>query len=92
MHIRVVVLVKDPQRLDHRPRFLRSCSAIEVNQRMSVRLLAQNREIFAERTPVGRTGSDLVHITMCYTRRRALVYSPQLEPLMLARARLFPVR
>src|SRR6266576_4096334 len=75
MHIRVVVLVKIPQRLDHGARFLRGRSAIEIDQRMSVRLLAQNREIFAKRTPVDSAGSDLVHITICYTCRRAPVYS-----------------
>src|SRR4029077_7633673 len=31
MHIRVVVLVKIPQSLDHRARFLRGRSAIEIN-------------------------------------------------------------
>ena len=75
MHIRVVVFVKIPQRLDHGARFLRGRSAIEIDQRMSVRLLAQNREIFAKRTPVDSAGSDLVHITICYTCRRAPLHS-----------------
>jgi hypothetical protein len=38
---------------------------------MSARLLAQNREIFAKRTPVDSAGSDLVHTVICYTRRAA---------------------
>jgi hypothetical protein len=42
---------------------------------MSVRLLAQNREIFAKRTPVDSAGSDLVHITICSTPRQAPLYS-----------------
>ena len=84
MHIRVVVFVKIPQRLDHGARFLRGRSAIEIDQRMSVRLLAQNREIFAKSTPVDSAGSDLVHITICYTCRRAPVsFAARDKALML---------
>ena len=49
MNIGVLVLVEIPKRLEITARgFCESCSAIEINQRMTVRLLAQEWEIFAK--------------------------------------------
>src|SRR4029077_456515 len=71
MNVGVLVLIKIPKRLDHRSRFLRGRSAIEINQRMPVRLFAQNREIFTTSNPINRLGGKLVHTTICSTQRRA---------------------
>jgi hypothetical protein len=42
---------------------------------MAAYLLTQDREILAKSSPVDSAGSDLVHITICYTCRPAPVYS-----------------
>ncbi len=42
---------------------------------MAVRLLAQNREILANRIPINSAAGNLVHALICYTRRSAPVYS-----------------
>ena len=75
MNICVVVLVKISNRIDNRARFLRTRSAIKVDQVIAVYLLTQDREILAKSSPVDSAGSDLVHITICYTCRPAPVYS-----------------
>src|SRR5437667_9250190 len=75
MHVGVLMLVKIPERLDHCPRFLRGCGAIEIDQGMPVRPLAENREISADRIPIDSAGSNLVHTIICYTRRCAPLYS-----------------
>src|SRR5205814_3469071 len=79
MNICVVVFIKIPKRLEHYARLLRCCRAIEINQRMTVRLFAKNREIFAKRLPINRGRSGLVHATICYTRGQAPLYSTQLQ-------------
>src|SRR5438094_3380355 len=61
MDICVVVLVKLPKRLDDGARFLRSRRAIEVDQRMAVGMLAENRKILANSFPVDSAGCELVH-------------------------------
>src|SRR5438552_19134807 len=66
MDIRVVVLVKIPERLDHHARLLRSCSAIEIDQRMPMRPFAQDLEILANSGPINGLGGKLVHTTICY--------------------------
>jgi hypothetical protein len=65
MNIRVLMLIKIPKRLDHGARLLRSCSAIELNQRMPVRLLAQDREILTDGLPIDRNGGNPVHTIIC---------------------------
>src|SRR5437773_11578975 len=75
MHIRVVVLVKIPKGFDHRARFLRSRSTIKINQRMAVRLFVKKWEIFATGVPIYSADSRLVHTIICYTWRRAPLYS-----------------
>ena len=71
MHICVVVFVKIPQCLDDGARFLRGRSAIEIDQRMTVGLLTQNREILAKSTPVDLARDSFMHPIICSTRRRA---------------------
>ena len=71
MHICILVFVVTPKRVDYRAWFLRSCRAIKIDQRMTVRLLAQNREILADGVPIYGLGSNLVHTTICSTRRCA---------------------
>ena len=51
MDICVFVLVEISKRRNYRSRFLRGRSAIEINQRMPMRLFAKNREIFAKNAP-----------------------------------------
>ena len=75
MHIGIVVLVKITKRVDHCARFLRSRSAIKINQRMPVGLLAKNWEILTYRMPIDPAGSNLVHPIICYTGRSAPVHS-----------------
>src|SRR5205823_13363506 len=48
MDISVFMLIKIPNRLDDRSWFLRGRSAIEIDQKMAVRLFAKNREIFTK--------------------------------------------
>src|SRR5437867_11639293 len=52
MNIRVLMLIKIPKCFDHRARLLRSRSAIEINQRMLMRLLAQDREMLTDGLPI----------------------------------------
>src|SRR5215217_2724743 len=75
MHIRVFVLIKIPQRLNHSARFLGRGGAIEINQRMPVRLLAKDRKISAKGIPIQTLAGDLVHPLICYTCRQAPPYS-----------------
>lgn len=71
MHIRVVVFVIGTQRLDDRARLLRRRRIIEINQRMPMHLLIQDREIFPERLPIRRLFRNLMHPSMCGTLRGA---------------------
>jgi hypothetical protein len=79
MHIGVLMLIKIPKRVENRARLLRSRSAIEINQRMTMRPFAQDREIFAKSSPIGGATGKLVHSTICYTRRSAPVYLRKLK-------------
>ena len=45
MDVGVVVLVIIHQRLDHRARFLRGGGVVEIDERLPMDLLIQNREI-----------------------------------------------
>ncbi len=49
MDVGVVVLVIMAQRLDHRARFLRRGGVVEINQRLAMDLLVEDREILAQR-------------------------------------------
>src|SRR5215472_1320743 len=85
MDICVVVLVKIPKRLDHRARLLRGRGAIEINQRMPMGPLTQNRKILANSIPIDRAGS-FVHIIICYTHKDAPLYSDKRSRWLTATA------
>ena len=65
MHIGVVVLVIMAERIDHRARLLRRRRVIEIDQRMPVHLLVEDREILANRLPIDGIAGDLVHHVIC---------------------------
>ena len=48
MHVRVVAFVVIAQRVNHRARFLARRRVVEINQRMPVDLLVQNRKVCAQ--------------------------------------------
>ena len=52
MHIGVVVFIIMANRIEHRARLLRRSRIIEVNQRVTMHWLAQNRKIFATGLPI----------------------------------------
>jgi len=54
--------------------FLRSRSAIKINQRVPVRLLPKNWEIFTDRLPIENAGGNLVHPIICSMRRHLPIY------------------
>src|SRR5262249_52761730 len=62
-------------RLDHRARLLRSRSAVEVDQRMPVRSLVQNRKILTKSAPVHLARDSLMHAIICYTSGGAPAHS-----------------
>jgi hypothetical protein len=69
MHVGVVMLVVVPERFDHGPRLLRGGGVIEINQRMSMHLLLQDREVRSDPIPVCDT--PFMHEPMCASRRLA---------------------
>src|SRR6266581_2122998 len=81
MHIGVLMLVVAPKRVDDGARFLRGRRAIKINQRMTVCALSQDWEILADGAPVYTAGNNLVHTTICSTRRRAPLYSDAHDPV-----------
>src|SRR5438067_13230429 len=93
------MLVKVSNGFYHRARFLRSRGVIKINQRMPMRLLAQNREVFAKSLPFDDDAGNLVHSIICYTRHDAPVHSDAIEyscgmptqPLVDRRHRTLPL-
>src|SRR5207237_8778486 len=75
MDIGVFVFVIVSNAVQHRARFLRGGCAVEINQRMTVHALLENRKIFAERGPIHPTGGHLVHEIICSTRSGTPLYS-----------------
>src|SRR5438105_11769997 len=71
MHIGVFVLVVISKRIQHISRFLRRRGVVKVDQRMAVRLFAEDREIFANGVPVYGATCELVHAIICFTLRCA---------------------
>src|SRR5262249_9170496 len=71
----VVVFVKIAKRFNNRARLLRTRSAVEVDQRMPVRLLAQDWEILAKSAPVHLARDGLMHAIICYRSGSAPVHS-----------------
>src|SRR2546423_1203000 len=70
MHVGVVVIVVIAQRFDDGARLLSRRRVIEVNQRMTVDLLIEDREIFPNGFPINRAFAALVHCLM-WARPRA---------------------
>src|SRR6266496_25095 len=68
MHIGILMLIKVPKRVDHRARLLRCCSVIEINQRMTMCLFAQNWEVFTKGAPIHTGAGTFVHPVICSTR------------------------
>ena len=64
MNVRVVVLVVVSQRLDHGAWLLGCRSVIEINERMAMDLLVQDREVFPHRLPIDRSLGPLMHTAM----------------------------
>lgn len=75
MNICVVVFVKVSNRVDNRTRFLRTRSAVEIDQLVAAYLLTQDREILAQSIPVDSGAGAFVHTVMCYTRCDTPLYS-----------------
>src|SRR5438128_12488399 len=88
MHIRVLMLVVLPKHIEHRSRFLRRGRIVEIDQRMAVCLLAEDREILADSLPIGGASGNLVHKLICSTRSCAPVYSqPKIDNSLARRQR-----
>ena len=68
MHVGVFVLVVMAKRIEHGDRFLRRCRAVKIDQRMAVRLLAEDREILTDDIPIDTATGNLVHALICSTR------------------------
>ena len=68
MHIRVFVLIIIADDVQYGARFLRTGCAVEIDQRMAVHALPQDREILAQRGPIDLTLHRLVHETICAKR------------------------
>jgi len=75
MHIGIFVFVIMPDDIEDRPRFLRGGGVVEINQRMTVHSLPENRKILAKRGPIHATGGCLVHEIICSKPRLAPLYS-----------------
>ncbi len=54
MHVGVIVFVIVPKRLDHRPRLLRRRGIVEIDERLAVHLLMQDRKIGADAFDIER--------------------------------------
>lgn len=65
MNVGIVMLIKLPNRVEHRARLLRRRCAVKINQRMPMCLLAKNWEILAKSSPINGLGGDSVHALIC---------------------------
>src|SRR5438128_2971483 len=79
MHIGVFVFVITSDDIEDCDWLLRAGGVVEVNQRMAVDALPQNRKILAERRPIHPTNGLLVHQIICSKPLLAPLYSH--EPL-----------
>ena len=71
MHVGIFVLVVMPKRIDYGPRLLRRCGTVKVDQGMTMRPFAEDREVLAEGIPIYRAARNLVHTLICSTCCRA---------------------
>lgn len=67
MHIRIVTLVVAHESIDHLAGLLRGRGVVEIDERMAVDFLVQDREVLAKLGPVGAHGVRM----MAYDRQRA---------------------
>src|SRR5205814_7421563 len=67
MHIGVFVLVVISKRIQHISRFLRRRGVVKVDQRMAVRLFAEDGEIFGTGGAVYGARCELVFAIICCT-------------------------
>ncbi len=74
MHIGVVVLVIMLERIDDRARLLRRRRVVEINQRLAVHLLVEDREVLANRIPIEGAARDFVHDLICDATGGAPLY------------------
>src|SRR4029077_132140 len=74
MDICILMFIEIPKRLDHHTRLLRGCRAIEIDQRMAMRLFAEYREILAKALPIYGGVRNLVHPIICSAHGNALLY------------------
>src|SRR5437588_4286163 len=75
MHIGVFVLVIISNNVEHSARLLGAGGVVEVDQRMAVHALPQNRKILSERRPIELSAGRLVHGIICSMRWLAPVDS-----------------
>src|SRR4029453_17684070 len=75
VHIGVVVLVVTAKCIEHRFRFLRGRSVVEVDQRLAVCLLMEDRKILTDSLPIDLCSSRLVHGLICPVPYRMPIYS-----------------
>src|SRR6266446_2302315 len=75
MHIGVFMFLITSDDIEDGARLLGGGGVVEVNQRMAVDALPQNREILAERGPIHATHGHLVHEIICSKPRLAPLYS-----------------
>ncbi len=68
MHIRVFVLIIVPHNIEHARRLLRTGCAVEVNERMAVDALAQDRKILSQRRPIDLALNRFVHAILSAKR------------------------
>ena len=81
MHIGVFVLVSVRQAFDHRPRLLRRGGIVEIDQRLAIGALGQNRKIGAQglgvERQVWRISHEFVHAAVSLARIPAMKFLPQ---------------
>src|SRR5207247_269898 len=75
MDIGIFVFVIISADIEHTSRLLRTGGVVEVNQRMTVHALTQDREILAKRGPIDPPSGYFVHELLCSMRRFAPLYS-----------------
>jgi hypothetical protein len=75
VHVGVVVLVIILERFKNFSRFLGGCSAVEVDQRLTVCLLVEDRKILTDSLPIDVCSSNLVHGLICSVQYDMPIYS-----------------
>src|SRR5438094_725573 len=89
VHVGVVVLVVTAKCIEHAFRFLRGRSIVEVDQRLAVRLLKEDRKILADSLPIDGSG-NLMHTVICFAHRCLPVYSDAADALRQSSSSPYP--